>query len=77
MTKTGRSESRLLAEFRKAPDLDTHVRVIEVDGLKVLEFRDYIPSLGEYGRGYWFPADGATINDVVQSLLKAMNEGLR
>lgn len=77
MTRTSRSDSRILAEFRKAADLDTHVRVVEVDGIKVLEFRDYIPSLGEYGRGYWFPADGTILNDVVQSLLKAMNEGLR
>lgn len=71
------SESRVLTQFRKASDLDTHVRVVEVDGLKVLEFRDYIPSLGEYGRGYWFPAEGPVLNEVVQSLLKAMNEGIR
>lgn len=42
---------------RKAGDLETHVRTIEIDGSRYVELRDYIPSLEEYGRGYWFPFD--------------------
>lgn len=47
--------STTVAVFHKLPDLDTHVRIIEIDGQSRVELRDYIVSLDEYGRGYWFP----------------------
>lgn len=49
----------ILARIPKARDLETHVREVDVDGTLVLELRDFIPSLSEYGRGYWFTREGA------------------
>ncbi len=49
------ANTQTLLEIDKAPDLKAHVRVVEVAGVKVVEVRDFIPSLGEYGRGYWWP----------------------
>lgn len=56
-----------VAAFHKLPDLDTHVRVIEIEGQRRVELRDYIVSLGEYGRGYWFPEDD--LDRVIDALL--------
>lgn len=64
----------VLASFKKAADLETHVRLVQVEDRQVLEFRDYIPSLGEYGRGYWFsPDDRAGLNEVVNALIEVLN----
>lgn len=71
MTTTGTESAEVLSTIRKTADLETHVRLVEVDGVSVLELRDYIPSLKEYGRGYWIPADGATVSQLAQALLLA------
>ena len=47
--------TRVVGVLQKAPDMECHVRVIEVENVSVVEFRDFIPSLNEYGRGYWVP----------------------
>lgn len=59
-------------KVRKAVDLEMHVRVIKLDDIEVVEMRDYIPSLKEYGRGYWVPK--AAIKDVIDALVKAGNK---
>jgi hypothetical protein len=74
---TKQTGDKVLASFRKATDLDTHVRVITIDGIRVVEIRDFVPSLEEYGRGYWFPAEAGVINEVVQAMLKVMGEASR
>lgn len=70
------SSAKVLGVVRKSADLETHIRTVELDGISVLEFRDYIPSLGEYGRGYWLPVNGQVLNETVQVLLRVMNEGV-
>lgn len=60
-----------VVSFHKLPDLDTHVRRIEVDGQVRIELRDYIVSLGEHGRGYWFPEDD--LDDVIDALIAIKN----
>jgi hypothetical protein len=68
------SKSRVLSVIRKAQDLETHVRSVDVEGVRVLEFRDYIPSLEAYGRGYWFATDDKqALNDVVDVLMAEIN----
>lgn len=55
---TGKAEPvkiALIADLEKAPDLRTHVRAIDVDGVEAVEFRDFVVSTGTYGRGYWVP----------------------
>ncbi|MHA7862062.1 hypothetical protein ACX1DX_11905 [Tessaracoccus sp. Y36] len=67
-------QEEILATVRKAGDLESRVRTIEVDGVKVVEMRDFIPSLGEYGRGYWIPADRGTLTTIAHALLQAATE---
>lgn len=43
----------LVAVLDKAPDLETRVYRTTVDGVMCLEFRDFVPSRDEFGRGYW------------------------
>ncbi len=66
---------RILVSTRKAKDLEAHVRTVDVDGVRVVEIRDFIPSLGEYGRGYWIPADRVSLSVIAQALLQAAAEG--
>lgn len=70
MTTDVPTETRVVTAIKKAPDLDCHVRVVEVNGVRVVEARDFIPSLGEYGRGYWLPLT----RDAVFSLINALTE---
>jgi hypothetical protein len=63
-----------VAKIKKQVDLETHVRLAEVDGIKFLEFMDYIPSLRQYGRGYYIPYDNDVITEVISALV-AVVEG--
>jgi hypothetical protein len=64
----------LYAEVPKAQDLVTRVRTVEVGGSTVVEMRDYIPSLQEYGRGYWVPLESNAITTIIDALMKIENE---
>lgn len=59
---------RVLARFDKAQDLETHVRLVEIDTITSLAISDYIISLDEYGRSYWLPRDPASLKLVAQAL---------
>lgn len=65
------STAEVVAKLPKAPDLEIHVRKVDVDGIQVVEVRDYILSLKEYGRGYWVPANPATIDALIEALGQA------
>lgn len=67
------SRSRVIAEITKAPDLKARVRVVEVDEMRVVEIRDYIPSLDEYGRGYWLPLTEDAVYSVISALQEVAN----
>lgn len=69
--------ARVVQTIRKATDLECRVRFVEVEGVRVIELRDYIPSLDEYGRGYWFPLNADTIFSLINGLTDiAQTEGL-
>lgn len=68
MQQMNPASARVVAEITKAPDLRAHVRVVEVEGMRVVEIRDYIPSLGEYGRGYWVPLTEAAVYGILSGL---------
>lgn len=72
---TSPAMSRVVAEIAKAADLRTHVRVVEIDSVKVVELRDYIPSLDEYGRGYWLPLTEESVFGVMNALQEIVNSG--
>lgn len=63
----------VIQSIPKAHDLECHVRVVEVEGIQVAELRDYIPSLGTYGRGYWVPLK----SDELFSLINGLTEAAR
>lgn len=55
-------------KVQKAADLETHLRIVDIDGTKYVEVRDYIISSKEYGRGYWLPLDKAVLSSLSRSL---------
>jgi len=65
----------VIAVLPKAPDLEMHVREIDIDSVRLVEFRDFIPSLREYGRGYWFPKTSDSIYGLINALTEILNEG--
>lgn len=67
------ASTRVVGVLNKAPDLDCHVRVVEVENVRLLEFRDFIPSLGEYGRGYWLPLTEGSLYGVMNSITEVLN----
>ena len=64
------ADTRVVGIVKKAADLECHARVVTVDNVRLFELRDYIPSLKEYGRGYWMPLT----ESAVYSVMGAMNE---
>lgn len=42
------------SKINKGPDMQLHVRVTKADGLELVNLRDYIVSLKQYGRGVMF-----------------------
>jgi hypothetical protein len=71
------ASARVVQTIPKATDLECRVRIVDVEGVRVIELRDYIPSLDEYGRGYWFPLTSDTIFSLINGLTDiARSEGL-
>jgi hypothetical protein len=58
----------LIRTIYKAPDLECHIRTVEVENVILWEMRDYIPSLDTYGRGYWLPLTDASMTALRESL---------
>ena len=50
-----------LAILPKSADLETHVRLVLIGDRRILEFVDFVPSLGEFGRGYWITITDASV----------------
>jgi len=70
---TSPANTRVVAVIPKASDIECHVRIIEVENVRVLEFRDYIPSLQEYARGYWLPLNESALYGVLNAVTEVMN----
>jgi hypothetical protein len=72
--KTAIVSSRIVFRAAKGNGLEIHVRVVSVDGLDSVDIRDFYPSEGggEYGRGYFFPADPHVVVSVSEALLAAL-----
>ena len=51
----------VLAQMTKAEDLEVHVCRARIDGVKVLDIREYVPSTGVYGRGTTLPWNTETL----------------
>ncbi len=70
------ASTRVVQIIDKASDLQTHMRVVEVEGIKVVEFRDYIPSTKTYRRGYWIPLNQQDVFSVMNGLTEIANSEL-
>lgn len=70
---TNPAKVRVISVITKAPDLECHVRVVDIEGVRTAEFRDYIPSLDEYGRGYWMPLTQASLYGLMNGLTEVLN----
>lgn len=49
------AKPQVLETIPKGTDLEVHIRVVTIGDVSYVEMRDYVPSLKEYGRGYWIP----------------------
>jgi hypothetical protein len=65
----------VLARVHKADDLEVHTCRARVDGVTVLDIRDYIPSTGEYGRGTSLPWNTETLKVLRAALREAKADG--
>lgn len=68
----GVSDPVTLAVLPKSADLETHVRLVLLGERRILEFVDFVPSLGEFGRGYWITiTDDAVRRDLLAAVADA------
>lgn len=58
----------IVATVFKGTDIETHLRIVVIDDVSYLEFRDYVPSAEEYGRGYWVPMEPAALQALIAGL---------
>ena len=61
----------VIARVPKVMDQETHIRIIRVNGVAAIEFRDFIPSTQTYGPGYWIPATGTSVEALREGLARA------
>lgn len=64
----------VLAKVTKAEDLEVHTCRARIDGVTVLDIRDYIPSTGEYGRGTSLPWNTETLKVLRAALREAKTD---
>ena len=60
----------VLAKVAKAEDLEVHTCRAVLDGVTVLDIRDFVPSTGLYGRGTTLPWNTETLK-VMRAALRA------
>ena len=76
-TLTAKLKRKVHTKTTVADDLELHVSTIRVAGTSLLEVRNYIPSLKQYGRGITVPATEDVFNAVRNGLNKAESDGQR
>lgn len=65
----------VIARVKKAEDLEVHTCRARVDGVTVLDIRDYVPSTREYGRGTSLPWNTETRKILMAALREAKTDG--
>jgi hypothetical protein len=65
---------QVLAKVTKADDLEVHTCKARLDGVVVLDIRDYIPSTKTYGRGTTLPWNTETLK-VLEAALREARRG--
>ncbi|MGA0059002.1 MAG: hypothetical protein ACO3RU_05390 [Planctomycetota bacterium] len=68
-------ETRTLLTLPKSADLQVKMRLLHVAGRPVLELVDYIPSIDQYGRGFWLPVHSPEqLHALAQALTDAADD---
>lgn len=62
-----------LTTQQKYADLEVHVRVVEADGTRFVDIRDFVPSTELYGRGIMLPLVGGFSPVLVREVALAVN----
>lgn len=62
---------RVLGKVTKSEDLEVHTCRATLDGVTVLDIREFVPSLGIYGRGTTLPWNTETIRIMKAALRNA------
>ncbi len=64
----------VLAKVTKAPDLEVHTCRARIDGVVVLDIREYVPSLKQYGRGTTLPWNVESLKVLKAAMAQALKE---
>jgi hypothetical protein len=64
----------VLAKVTKADDLEVHACKARIDGVVVLDIRDYIPSTKTYGRGTSLPWNTESLKVLRSAMAQALKE---
>ena len=65
---------RILGKVVKSDDLEVHTCMATLDGVTVLDIREYVPSLDAYGRGTTLPWNTETLRTMKAALRNAKVE---
>lgn len=65
---------KVLARITKGEDLEVHTCRATLDGVTVLDIRDYCPSTGMYGRGTTLPWNTETLKVLGAAISNAKRE---
>jgi hypothetical protein len=66
---------QVLGRVTKADDLEVHTCKARLDGVTVLDIREYVPSLRQYGRGTTLPWTTGTLEVLRAALRNADDPG--
>lgn len=64
----------VLAKVTKADDLEVHTCKARINGVVVLDIREFIPSLNEYGRGTTLPWNTESLKVLRAAMSAAVKE---
>lgn len=59
-----------LSRFRVSDDVVKIIRIVEVDGQRVIDVRDWIVSAQCWGRGVWLPGDRDIVLRIADALVR-------
>lgn len=59
---------------QKSQDITMYVRLMQVDGLMYVDFRDFLKSHDSFGKGYWFPYDKKKLVELATFLMTAAED---
>jgi hypothetical protein len=66
MAATSPIRHKVYSKIPKGPDMELHIKVTRADGQELVNVRDFITSLKQYGRGVLF--DAALLPRVIEEL---------